>query len=422
MHSVSAATIVPTSNLPTPKDVKMLDKLKLFGSKDKSSASATVQASASSNNSPRLPKSSTRASNSSSGFSSAKSELSEVSSFADQQQTPSPSGYSSKLLAATSSSPKLAIKSSTNKKNITKSSPKPSKKEFKKSSSEQQSNDNKLTSGSAQTSPQLMKKQKTPIYEPSNAKSDKYQNMDDFNPNAGKSSLPATSKLKPVTSPTCSQIPGFGVKGCIPKPTLAVKGMKPVSSSKQLNECPNDAQQTTSSSVTSSLPGGYGDPLSNQMKHSNSSMEQIVSVTEREKFLQNYKAQRSYSSAMMKTSNPSSPVTVGVVSPITHHKKLPLTTNNSSNSTSAGTAAAVPIIGAIDLNSSLDSQGGHQSDSNSSHTSGNQSDTASVIYCPSADEKECASSGISCSNNYLRRNKSKSPASLSDDSSMQKLR
>lgn len=440
----NSTTNSSNSNLPAPKDAKMLDKLKFFSSpKDKPCAAQdkTSSSSGANCNSPRLSKSSTRASNSSSGFSSAKSELSDLS----YEPSSSSCASSSKLSSSNSNtaSPKLSVKSSFGKKTVTttKASPKPSKKEllFNKNTSKLETpNENNFSTGcGAQTSPQLMKKQKFDVVQQKTSTGNKViinNEMDGNESNSttnGNSKLLASgsSKLKPVTSPTCTQIPGFGVKssgGSIPKPTLAVKGMKPVSTNKQTNECQNDVQSSSSSTVSSgqrpsTTTSSSADNTTNivvvennQLKHSNSSMDRII-LNEREKFLQNYKAQRSYSSAVMKTSTPSSPVTVGVVSPITHHKKLPLTSGST----------AMAAGGSMDLNSSLDSQGGHQSDSNSSHTSGNQSDTASVIYCPSsADEKECSATGGTTANSnvLLRRNKSKSPAVSLTDDNMQKLR
>ncbi len=111
----------------------MLEKFKLFGSKDKGSSGPK------SPSRPSLPKSSTRASNSSSGFSSAKSETSESAI------GPNPSLKSKDSVKETSmgiSSPKAALKSLTKK--AIKTPKTPTKSGWKSANEEKLVQDNKV--------------------------------------------------------------------------------------------------------------------------------------------------------------------------------------------------------------------------------------------------------------------------------------
>lgn len=429
---------------PSNKDPTMLEKFRLFaGSKsDKNPTSGTIAT-----GSPRISKSSTRASNSSSGFSSARSELSDYDSIPTSAATSTGSQLPTKEVAKESSvmgSPKAAFKAAFSKKNFTKS-PKLSKKENSAtadcdspkmgSTGGLQPPSTRKISGCAQTSPRLMRKPtngKEPELANNINRSSKTSERSDDGDSAyagcdsspTSSGAPSESRLyvpPPLREPrgqssdyrdsegsgNSPMSPVNGAKS-IPKPMCAVKGTKqfPTASKSASGASalpPTGAAGSSSRHSGKSSSAGMSQPM---MKPSSlavrnadegdgpSGSQEISSQLpggDPSKFLENYKAVRSYSSAGLQT-KAASPVTVGVVSPMTQrlNRELMQRTAEANANLSATTGGQQQAVksNAVDLNSSFDSLGGHQSDSNSSHTSnsGNLSDTHSVIFCPSGDE------------------------------------
>uniref|UniRef100_A0A915K2Z5 Uncharacterized protein n=1 Tax=Romanomermis culicivorax TaxID=13658 RepID=A0A915K2Z5_ROMCU len=177
----------------------------------------------------RLPKSSTRYSNSSSGFSSAKSEISDSSCDKPSSLITAAAPKSHASPSAAASSPKLP------------------------------STPNRTLTKKTQVPKSLIRRR---TVSPMVANGENYKMAAEYNDSSEQSncssicssvnsSLSDKQHQQKTTRIMSSAIPSFGAKGAIPKPTLAVKGMKPVNATGEilernsLSRTRNNEQNTT---------------------------------------------------------------------------------------------------------------------------------------------------------------------------------
>uniref|UniRef100_A0A914WJZ9 Uncharacterized protein n=1 Tax=Plectus sambesii TaxID=2011161 RepID=A0A914WJZ9_9BILA len=359
--AVSAAVASPSSKIAPPSSSGKMLKLKFFGGKDKDKEKSPTPPSARSD----APAESNRTSNSSSGVSSAHSESLERSG--DSVGSPK---SSLKALA------KRGLKA-------------PSKSGAKSALVRPKEISGKVTGAGQQTSPQLLRKQRTPDSKlqlnrvsKSSEETDgdsAYAGFDSSSPtssaalsetpmrlspssqtsNGSSSKLATPTKVdqrwSPIGAPSVKESVGSPQDG---KPVLAVKGIAAPNSSKLAPPATTVLKPTCLVPKSSSRSSGL------KMSTSTSTSDKLAQTR-----------------APAKTQTGAPSPTVGVVSPMTHHRTL----------------------------ASQQSEG-NQSDSNTSTTSGSRdSDSVSVIFNPSAD-----AAGSSCA--------AKPPSGLKKPASAEKQR